>query len=77
MIKDVTPLLDQDVIDLDIVRAKIHSKIDLSVVGPTRPLVRSCWIEEIRKPAKEELQKSQRIDCISAGVAQIARIAMS
>jgi len=30
MIKDITPLPDQDVIHLDIARAKIHSKIDLS-----------------------------------------------
>jgi len=30
MIKDITPLPDQDVICLDIVRAKICSKIDLS-----------------------------------------------
>jgi len=30
MVKDVTPLPDQDVICLDIARAKIHSKIDLS-----------------------------------------------
>jgi len=30
MVKDVTPLPDQDVIRLDIARAKIHSKIDLS-----------------------------------------------
>jgi len=29
MVKDVTPLPDQDIIHLDIVRAKIHSKIDL------------------------------------------------
>ena len=29
MVKDVTPLPDQDVIHLDIARAKIHSKIDL------------------------------------------------
>ena len=29
-IKDVTPLPDQDVIRLDVARAKIHSKIDLS-----------------------------------------------
>ena len=31
-IKDVTPLPDQDVICLDVARAKIHSKIDLSDV---------------------------------------------
>jgi len=30
MVKDVTPLPDQDVICLDIARAKICSKIDLS-----------------------------------------------
>jgi hypothetical protein len=30
MAKDVTPLLDQDVIHLDITRVKIRSKIDLS-----------------------------------------------
>ena len=30
MVKDVTPLPDQDVIHLDIARAKICSKIDLS-----------------------------------------------
>jgi len=30
MVKDVTPLPDQDAICLDIARAKIHSKIDLS-----------------------------------------------
>ena len=30
MIKDITPLLDQDIICLDITRVKIHSKIDLS-----------------------------------------------
>ena len=29
MVKDVTPLPDQDVIHLDIVKVKIHSKIDL------------------------------------------------
>ena len=29
-VKDVTPLPDQDVIRLDVTRAKIHSKIDLS-----------------------------------------------
>jgi len=29
-VKDVTPLPDQDLIHLDIVKAKIHSKIDLS-----------------------------------------------
>jgi len=29
MIKDITPLLDQDIIHLDIARVKIHSKIDL------------------------------------------------
>jgi len=46
-------------------------------MGPISPWVQSCWIEEIREPAKEESQKSQRIDCILAGVAQIARIAMS
>jgi len=46
-------------------------------MGPTRPWVWSCWIEEIREPAEEELQKSQRSDHISAGVAQIARITMS
>ena len=28
-VKDVTPLPDQDVIRLDVTRAKIHSKIDL------------------------------------------------
>jgi len=30
MVKDVTPLPDQDIICLDIARAKICSKIDLS-----------------------------------------------
>jgi len=25
-------------------------------MGPTRPWVWSCWIEEIREPAKEESQ---------------------
>ena len=30
MVKDVTPLPAQDVIRLDMARAKIHSKIDLS-----------------------------------------------
>jgi len=30
MVKDVTPLPDQDIIHLDIARVKIHSKIDLS-----------------------------------------------
>jgi Reverse transcriptase (RNA-dependent DNA polymerase) len=29
-VKDVTPLPDQDIIHLDVARAKIHSKIDLS-----------------------------------------------
>ena len=31
-IRDVTPLPDQDIIRLDVARAKIHSKIDLSDV---------------------------------------------
>jgi hypothetical protein len=30
MVKDVTPLPDQDIIHLDVTRVKIHSKIDLS-----------------------------------------------
>ena len=40
-------------------------------MGPTRPWVWNCWVEEIREPAEEELQKSQRSNCILAGVAMI------
>jgi len=46
-------------------------------MGPTRLWVWSCWIEEIREPAKEELQKLQRSNHTSAGVAQIARSLLS
>jgi len=55
----------------------IHDQWGYLVMGPTRPWVWSCWIEEIRGPAKEEQQKSQRVDHILAGVTQIARIARS
>jgi len=57
---------------------KVRSTLtEVAVMGPTRPWVWSCWIEEIREPAEEELQKLQRINCILAGVAWIARIATS
>jgi len=46
-------------------------------MGPTRLLVWSCWMEEIREPAEEKSQKLQRVDCISAGVTWIARVARS
>jgi len=32
----------------------------LPVMGPTRLWVWSCWMEEIRRPAEEKSQKSQR-----------------
>ena len=54
----------------------LHQKL-LSVMGPTRPWVQSCWIEEIRELAEEKLQKLQRVNCILAGVTWIARVARS
>jgi len=45
-------------------------------MGPTRPWVQSCWIEEIREPAEEGLQRLQRSNHILAGVTGVAMITM-
>ena len=45
-----------------------HEECDLPVMGPTKLWVWSCWMEEIREPAEEKSQKSQKVDRISAGI---------
>jgi len=35
-------------------------RFKFALMGPTRLWVRSCWMEEIRRPAEEKLQKLQR-----------------
>ena len=53
-VKDVTPLLNQDIIRLDIVRAKIHSKIDLS--DTYKPYQKTCIKPHLQHNATGQLQ---------------------